>query len=52
MYNEKMQFVQIIHDIYRTRTFVIGFLCKCKRSWCVNQQEGPKATSVDLVFIE
>jgi hypothetical protein len=52
-YNEKMQFVQtIIHDIYRTRTSAIEFLCRSRRSWHAREQTRPRATSVDPVFIE
>ncbi len=48
-----MQFVQtIIHDIYRTRTSAIEFLCRSRRSWHAREQTRPRATSVDPVFIE
>jgi hypothetical protein len=53
MYNEKMQFAQmIIHNIYRTGTFTYEFLCKSRRSWCVGEQTRLGATSIDPVFIE
>jgi hypothetical protein len=48
-----MQLVQmIIHNICTTRTSAIEFLCKSKKCWCARKQIGPKATLVNLVFIE
>jgi hypothetical protein len=53
MYNEKMKFAQmIIHDIYRSETSTINFLCTRKRGWHVSEQEGLGTTSVDPMNIE
>jgi len=38
--------------VYIFRTFAIEFLHRCKRGWCISEQEEPKATSVDSVNIE
>ncbi len=47
-----MQFVQmIIHEIYRTRTFVVEFLHKSK-SQHVRKQTRPGATLINPMFIE
>jgi hypothetical protein len=52
-YNENMQFVQmIIHDICKTRTSIVEFFCKSKRSWHARESTGPKVTSVNPIFIE
>ncbi len=52
-YNEKMQFSQtIIHNIYRTKTLAIEFLCRSKRNWHAKEHIGLGVTLVDLVFIE
>jgi hypothetical protein len=38
-YNKKIQFVKtIIHDIDTIGTFVVKFLHKSKRHWCVKEQ--------------
>jgi len=41
----------IIHDIYRTKTFVVEFL-HSRKSWCARKQTRPRATLVDPMFIE
>ncbi len=52
-YNEKIQFAKmIIQYINITRTYVVEFLCRSKRCWCVKEQIGPRATSIDVMFIE
>jgi hypothetical protein len=52
-YHEKMQFAHsIIQDIYRSRTFVVKFLNRWKRSWSSSEQGGPKTTPVDLIYIQ
>jgi hypothetical protein len=46
-YNDKMQFAQtIIHNIYRTRTFVVEFLHKSRRSWHAREWTRLRATLV------
>jgi hypothetical protein len=42
----------IIHDINRSGTFAIVFLCISKRHWCVNVQKGLRATLMDPMFIK
>ncbi len=53
VYNEKIQFVQmIIQNIDITGTTIIEFLRRSRRHWHVNEHRGPRATSIDLMFIE
>jgi hypothetical protein len=53
VYYEKIQFVHmIIHDIGMIRTFVINFLHRSKKCWCVREQIKLGITLVDMVFIE
>jgi hypothetical protein len=52
-YDENIHFVQtIIQDINTTRTYVVEFLDISKRHWCPKEQIGPRATSIDPMFIE
>jgi hypothetical protein len=52
-YNEKILFVQmIIQNIDIIGTFEVEFLCRSIKHWCASEQIGPKATLIDLVFIE
>jgi len=53
VYNEKMQFAHmIIQNIYKTRTFVIEFLRRCKTGWSSSVQARLIATSMDAVNIK
>lgn len=53
VYNEKMQFVQmIIHDINRIGTSIVEFLHKSRIFWRANAQIGLGVTSVEQMFIE
>ncbi len=48
-----MQFVHsTILYIYRSRTYVVEFLWRCKRGWSSNKQVGTKTTPMDLIYIE
>jgi hypothetical protein len=53
-YSEKMQFLHtIIQDIYKFETYVVEFLCICRRGcWNSSEQARPKATLMDVVNIE
>jgi hypothetical protein len=42
----------IIHNIYRIVRFIVEFLRRSRRSWCVKEQIGLGATLIYLVFIE
>jgi hypothetical protein len=42
----------IIQDIYKLGTSKVEFLHKHKKGWSTSEQVGPKATLVDLVYIE
>jgi hypothetical protein len=42
----------IIQNIDITGTTIIEFLRRSRRHWHVNEHRGPRATSIDLMFIE
>jgi hypothetical protein len=53
MYNENMQFAQtIIHNMYKSETFTVEFLPRCRKGWCASEQGGPRAKSVDPMNIQ
>ncbi len=52
-YNEKILFAHtIIHDIDTIGIYVVEFLCRNERHWCVREYIEPRTTSIDLIFIE